>query len=206
MAGSEKSGAFSSSESNGKTFALPHGPDDLPASRSIVLSYRYTVNAPRSFVWAYLIELEKIYSQTSPAHKHFRVVEGGPISASSVIECGEVVDGEHAEHVYHVNRYEPDTALHYVSPDSVTTMPDGKKFKSSVYCSFDLTDAGTTGTDLTQIDFAVIIVLPNRMYRFFAKLMGTVTTWQPHIVEESLSFARIVDRAFFDQQARNNRN
>jgi|LakMenEpi03Aug12_release.lakeMendotaPanAssembly.Ray.scaffolds.fasta_scaffold160692_2 hypothetical protein len=171
---------------------------DFPVYRAIVMPYRYRVNAPRDLVWDQLINLGQIYTQTSPAHLFLRVRGGGPLSAESVIDCEENVDGEHVRHVFKMDRFVPGETVAYTSTDSVTTMPNGQKFKSKVHCSFVLADA-EADSPATDIDFCVIVVLPNRMIRMIASMLGTEATWKPHIVEESLGFARLMDRKFLLQ-------
>lgn len=173
---------------------------EVPAERSIVMPYRYRVNAPRALVWDQLINLEQIYTQTSPAHRFFSVRGGGPLSAGSVMDCEENVAGEQVVHIFKMDRFVPGECVAYTSQDSVTTTPGGQKFHSRVHCSFILEDAGADDC-ATVIDFCVIVVLPNRFYRMVARMIGTEATWRPHIVEESLSLARILDRKFLLQGA-----
>ena len=142
-----------------------------------------------------LIHLEDIYTLTSPAHHFFRVRGGGPLTATSVIDCEETVEGEHCRHVYEVDRFEPESMVRHTSAKSVTTMPDGKTFHSRVHCHFILSDARVDDAPATEMDFGVAIVLPSRIHKFVARMMGTETVWKPHVCEESLGFARLADRA-----------
>lgn len=165
----------------------------VPAKRSIVMPYRYRVNAPRSLVWNQLVHLEQIYTQTSPAHLFFRVRGGGPLCAVAVIDCEETVEGEHVRHVFKMDHFMPRKMIAYTSEDSVTTTSGGQKFHSKVHCSFVLEDANSQES-ATDIDFSVIVVLPSRIHRMVARMLGTEAIWKPHIVEESLGFARLMDR------------
>lgn len=165
----------------------------VPEKRSIVMPYRYRVNAPRALVWNQLVNLEQIYTQTSPAHLFFRVRGGGPLTATAAIDCEETVEGEHVRHVFKMDHFTPGETVAYTSEDSVTTTSGGQKFHSKVHCSFVLEDADAQAL-ATDIDFCVIVVLPSRIHRMVARMLGTEAIWKPHIVEESLGFARLMDR------------
>lgn len=165
-----------------------------PAKRSISMPYFYQIKAPRSYVWDRILRLEEIYMQTSAAHHFFCVRGGGLLTNSSVIDCEETVEGEHVRHMYVVDHFVPGQSIHYTSEDSVTTMPGGRAFHSRVQCSFDLFDGEGTDGPETNVGFCVTIVLPSRIHLFVARVMGTEAVWKPHIVEESLIFARVMER------------
>lgn len=170
-------------------------PPDIKIGKNhyILMEYKYSINSSRNNVWNTLIRLEEIYHKTSPAHHFFRVRGGGPLAEKSVIDCEETVDGQHVKHVFQMDRFEENSCIVYSSKKTITTMPNGNVFNSETICCFYINDVDVLDLNKTDLYFAVLLVFPNPVIRFVASLLGTYGTWKPHIVEESLNLARIIE-------------